>query len=130
MQNQENLDADGKAESVISIQTSEYDSWGNLGDDDIMLQKSAIFVQEAEKVPFVGDKACFTQLSFSLLHCPVLILPHFFPPLPSRVCVIYDSMHVGNGVLLLSLSFFSHKLCYEVVLLFYLLQHVWEVLKT
>ncbi|KAL0547414.1 hypothetical protein IC582_017348 [Cucumis melo] len=62
MQNQENLDTDGKAESIISIQTSEYDSWGNLGDDDIMLQKSAIFVQEAEKVPFVGDKEPLSSL--------------------------------------------------------------------
>ena len=57
MQNQENLDADGKVESVISIQTPDYDSWDTFGDDEIMQQKSAIFVQEAEKVPFVGDKA-------------------------------------------------------------------------
>ena len=58
MQNQENLDADSNVESVISIQTSDYDCWGNLGDDDILQQQSAIFVEEAEKVPFVGDKAC------------------------------------------------------------------------
>ncbi|XP_022932666.1 ubiquitin thioesterase otubain-like isoform X2 [Cucurbita moschata] len=62
MQNQENLDADGKVESVISIQTPDYDSWDTFGDDEIMQQKSAIFVQEAEKVPFVGDKEPLSSL--------------------------------------------------------------------
>ncbi|XP_023527989.1 ubiquitin thioesterase otubain-like [Cucurbita pepo subsp. pepo] len=62
MQNQENLDADSNVESVISIQTSDYDCWGNLGDDDILQQQSAIFVEEAEKVPFVGDKEPLTSL--------------------------------------------------------------------
>ncbi|XP_022972225.1 ubiquitin thioesterase otubain-like isoform X2 [Cucurbita maxima] len=62
MQNQENLDADGKVESVISIQAPDYDSWDTFGDDEIMQQKSAIFVQEAEKVPFVGDKEPLSSL--------------------------------------------------------------------
>lgn len=86
MENQENLDSDGEVESVISIQSPEYESLDNFGDDDIMQQKSSIFVQEAEKVPLVGDKA--SSLTKFLVFCIFLLdVAHFYLLFLSHVCV-------------------------------------------
>ncbi|GFZ06039.1 hypothetical protein Acr_18g0002090 [Actinidia rufa] len=57
MQNQEELLADGELEGITPIQASKADDWANFRDDDIMQQQSAIQAVEAEKIPFVGDKA-------------------------------------------------------------------------
>lgn len=57
MQNQEGNAVDADTVTLTSIQTSEIDEWENFKDDDIMLQQSAIQAEEAEKIPFVGDKA-------------------------------------------------------------------------
>ncbi|CAK9171901.1 unnamed protein product [Ilex paraguariensis] len=57
MQKQEGLLTDAEMESMTSVQASEVDDWANFKDNDIMQQQSAILAEEAEKIPFVGDKA-------------------------------------------------------------------------
>lgn len=42
---------------------SQFEDWANFGDDDIMQQHSAIRSAEADKIPFVGEKA-FSFLFF------------------------------------------------------------------
>lgn len=44
-------------------QVSEENDWSNYRDSDIMQQQSAIQAEEAEKIPFVGDKASFVVVS-------------------------------------------------------------------
>ena len=66
MQNQEELLADGEMEGKTPIQASNDDDWANFRDDDIMQQQSAIQAVEAEKIPFVGDKA-WVKLYMKLL---------------------------------------------------------------
>lgn len=60
MQNQEGLQVqvDGEVESgpAPSVATPEVDEWPSFGDQDIMQQHSAIRAEEAEKIPFLGDK--------------------------------------------------------------------------
>lgn len=57
MDNEEGLQADGESDPKAPIPVSEVDAWENIRDDDIMQQQSAIRAEEAEKVPFIGDKA-------------------------------------------------------------------------
>lgn len=61
MQNQEGLQVqvDGEVESgpAPSVATPEFDEWASFGDQDIMQQESEIRAEEAEKIPFLGDKA-------------------------------------------------------------------------
>ncbi|KAG5532772.1 hypothetical protein RHGRI_027163 [Rhododendron griersonianum] len=57
MQNQDGLLADAEVEGITSIQASNVDDWENFRDDAIMQQQSSIWAEEAEKIPFVGDKA-------------------------------------------------------------------------
>ncbi|RXH71684.1 hypothetical protein DVH24_025185 [Malus domestica] len=52
MQNQDGVQVDGEVESAASVATPEFDEWANFGDQDIMLQHSAIRAEEAEKIPF------------------------------------------------------------------------------
>lgn len=59
MQNNEELLADGKSETL----PSEIDDWANFRDDDIMQQQTAIQAEEAEKIPFVRDKEPLTTLA-------------------------------------------------------------------
>uniref|UniRef100_A0A5B7B370 Putative ubiquitin thioesterase otubain-like n=1 Tax=Davidia involucrata TaxID=16924 RepID=A0A5B7B370_DAVIN len=61
MQNQDGLLADAETES--SIQAPEVDDWANFRDNDIMQQQSAIQAEEAEKIPFVGDKEPLSSLA-------------------------------------------------------------------
>ncbi|CAK9177400.1 unnamed protein product [Ilex paraguariensis] len=53
MHKQEGLLTDAE---MTSVQASEVDDWTNFRDNDIMQQQSAILAEEAEKIPFVGDK--------------------------------------------------------------------------
>lgn len=57
MESQEGLQADAESEHKVSIPASDVYAWENIRDDDIMQQQSAIRAEEAEKVPFIGDKA-------------------------------------------------------------------------
>ena len=57
MESQGALQADAESEPKVSIPVSDVDGWENIRDDDIMQQQSAIRAEEAEKVPFIGDKA-------------------------------------------------------------------------
>lgn len=57
MQNQEGLQADGEVESATSVPATEFGEWSNFADNDIMHQQSAIQAEEAEKIPYVADKA-------------------------------------------------------------------------
>lgn len=57
MQNQDGVQVDGEVESATSVPIPEFDEWANFGDQDIMQQHSAIRAEEAEKIPFLGDKA-------------------------------------------------------------------------
>ncbi|KAF7133059.1 hypothetical protein RHSIM_Rhsim09G0128100 [Rhododendron simsii] len=57
MQNQDGLLADAEVEGISSTQASNVDDWENFRDDAIMQQQSSIWAEEAEKIPFVGDKA-------------------------------------------------------------------------
>ncbi|XWS39408.1 hypothetical protein CRYUN_Cryun18bG0052200 [Craigia yunnanensis] len=63
MQNQEGVIADGEKESAVSIPISEFEDWANFADDDIMQQQSSIHVEEAKKIPFVGDKEPLSMLA-------------------------------------------------------------------
>lgn len=62
MQNHEDL-SDGKTESMTSNPASEIDDWANFRDDDIMQQQTAIRAEEAEKIPFIGDKEPLATLA-------------------------------------------------------------------
>lgn len=71
MQNREVPVADDEVESAASVLASEF-GWSSFVDDDIMQQQSAIRKEEAEKIPFVGDKArvFYDSLLFIIwLHC-------------------------------------------------------------
>ncbi|KAF8390744.1 hypothetical protein HHK36_025271 [Tetracentron sinense] len=57
MQSKEELVADGEMECVSSNPALAVDDWANFRDNDIMQQQTAIQAEEAEKMPFVGDKA-------------------------------------------------------------------------
>lgn len=57
MQNPEEQGLDAEKENLSTCQASQPDDWANYRDDDIMQQQSAIQAEEAEKIPFVGDKA-------------------------------------------------------------------------
>lgn len=57
MQNKDGPRADGELEAATSNPTPDFDDWAKFGDDDIMQQQTAIRAEEAEKTPFVGDKA-------------------------------------------------------------------------
>lgn len=57
MQNQEGLQADGEVDSATSAPSTQFDDWANCADNDIMQQQSSIQAEEAEKTPFVADKA-------------------------------------------------------------------------
>lgn len=57
MQNKDGPLADGESEAATSNPTPDFDDWAKFGDDDIMQQQTAIRAEEAEKTPFVGDKA-------------------------------------------------------------------------
>lgn len=57
MENEGGLQADGELEAKAAIPVPEVYAWENVRDDDIMQQQSAIRAVEAEKVPFIGDKA-------------------------------------------------------------------------
>ncbi|XAR65841.1 Ubiquitinyl hydrolase 1 [Bertholletia excelsa] len=63
MQNPEGLQADADMESTTPDQVSGVDDWANFRDDDIMQQQSAIRAEEAEKIPFVGDKEPLSLLA-------------------------------------------------------------------
>lgn len=63
MQNQEGHAVDADTVTLTSIQTSDIDDWENFKDDDIMQQQSAIQAEEAEKIPFVGDKEPLSSLA-------------------------------------------------------------------
>ncbi|XP_031099208.1 OVARIAN TUMOR DOMAIN-containing deubiquitinating enzyme 1 [Ipomoea triloba] len=56
MQGQEGPTTDAEIEISASAQASEVDDWTKYGDNDIMQQHSVIRAEEAEKLPFVGDK--------------------------------------------------------------------------
>lgn len=64
MQNREGLQADGDRESIIPVPKSEYDDWLTFPDDDVTQQQSTFGREEAEKIPFVGDKARTSSLSY------------------------------------------------------------------
>ncbi len=59
----QNKEGSGDSEAATSIPTSILDDWENFGDDDIMHQQTAIRAEEAEKTPFVGDKARATIIT-------------------------------------------------------------------
>ncbi|KAM6562715.1 hypothetical protein CsatB_022713 [Cannabis sativa] len=61
MQNQEGLPADGEVESSFS--NSDFGEWDTFPDDDIMNQKSLIQSDEADKIPFVGNKEPLSSLA-------------------------------------------------------------------
>ncbi|XP_027153135.1 ubiquitin thioesterase otubain-like [Coffea eugenioides] len=63
MQNLKAHDGDAETEKVSSTQASEIDDWANFKDDDIMQQQFAIQAEEAEKIPFVGDKEPLSSLA-------------------------------------------------------------------
>ncbi|KAL6186247.1 hypothetical protein ACLB2K_042368 [Fragaria x ananassa] len=67
MQNQEGLQVqvDGEVESgpAPSVATPEVDEWPSFGDQDIMQQHSAIRAEEAEKIPFLGNKEPLSSLA-------------------------------------------------------------------
>ncbi|KAL3500955.1 hypothetical protein ACH5RR_035404 [Cinchona calisaya] len=63
MQNQEEHVEESETEKMTSTQPSEVDDWANFRDDDIMQQQSAIQAEEAEKIPFVGDKEPLSSLA-------------------------------------------------------------------
>lgn len=63
MQNQDGLLTDAETEGITSIQASNVDDWENFRDDAIMQQHSAIWAEEAEKIPFVGDKEPLSSLA-------------------------------------------------------------------
>ncbi|XP_068332095.1 OVARIAN TUMOR DOMAIN-containing deubiquitinating enzyme 1-like [Pyrus communis] len=60
MQNPDGVQVDGEVESAASVATPEFDEWG---DQDIMQQHSAIRAEEAEKIPFLGDKEPLSSLA-------------------------------------------------------------------
>ncbi|XP_021900255.1 ubiquitin thioesterase otubain-like isoform X1 [Carica papaya] len=62
MQNREVPVADDEVESAASVLASEF-GWSSFVDDDIMQQQSAIRKEEAEKIPFVGDKEPLSSLA-------------------------------------------------------------------
>ncbi|CAH9083506.1 unnamed protein product [Cuscuta europaea] len=62
MQGQEGHATDDEIGSLTSIKTSEVDDWTKFGDNDIMQQHSVIRAEEAEKLPFVGDKEPLASL--------------------------------------------------------------------
>ncbi|CAN6551047.1 unnamed protein product [Malus baccata var. baccata] len=63
MQNHDGVQVDGEVESAASVATPEFDEWANFGDQDIMQQHSAIRAEEAEKIPFLGDKEPLSSLA-------------------------------------------------------------------
>ncbi|XP_071926379.1 OVARIAN TUMOR DOMAIN-containing deubiquitinating enzyme 1-like isoform X2 [Coffea arabica] len=63
MQNLKAHDGDAETEKVSSTQASDIDDWANFKDDDIMQQQFAIQAEEAEKIPFVGDKEPLSSLA-------------------------------------------------------------------
>ncbi|KAM1191367.1 hypothetical protein PS2_011665 [Malus domestica] len=67
MQNHDGVQVDGEVESAASVATPDFDEWANFGDQDIMQQHSAIRAEEAEKIPFLGDKAILKSLDFEPL---------------------------------------------------------------
>lgn len=54
---------DAQKEKSPTNQISEDNDWENYRDSDIMQQHSAIQAQEAEKIPFVGDKESLSSLA-------------------------------------------------------------------
>lgn len=54
---------DAQKEKSSTNQISEDNDWENYRDSDIMQQHSAIQAQEAEKIPFVGDKESLSSLA-------------------------------------------------------------------
>ncbi|XP_042498657.1 OVARIAN TUMOR DOMAIN-containing deubiquitinating enzyme 1-like [Macadamia integrifolia] len=63
MQPQEDLVLDADMDCVTSNPAKSADDWANFRDDDIMHQQNAIFAEEAEKIPFVGDKEPLSTLA-------------------------------------------------------------------
>ncbi|KAL6977671.1 ubiquitin-specific protease otu1 [Sarracenia purpurea var. burkii] len=63
MKNQEGILTDAEMKGITPIQASIVDDWENFRDDDIMQQQSAIRAEEAEKIPFVGDKEPLSSLA-------------------------------------------------------------------
>ncbi|XP_010250521.1 PREDICTED: ubiquitin thioesterase otubain-like isoform X2 [Nelumbo nucifera] len=63
MQPQEELVADKELDSATSDPLLSIDDWENFRDDDIMQQQTAIRAEEAEKMPFVGDKEPLSALA-------------------------------------------------------------------
>ncbi|KAL3507954.1 hypothetical protein ACH5RR_033336 [Cinchona calisaya] len=63
MQNLEGHIWDAETEKMNSMQPSEVDDWANFRDDHIMQQQSTIQAEEAEKIPFVGDKEPLSSLA-------------------------------------------------------------------
>ncbi|XP_062110854.1 OVARIAN TUMOR DOMAIN-containing deubiquitinating enzyme 1 [Humulus lupulus] len=61
MHNQEGLPADGEVESSFS--NSDFGEWDAFPDEDIMNQKSLIQSDEADKIPFVGNKEPLSSLA-------------------------------------------------------------------
>ncbi|KAL5552596.1 hypothetical protein UlMin_039997 [Ulmus minor] len=63
MENQDELQDNGKKESVTPTQTLDINDWANFADEDIMQQQSAIHSEESVKSPFVGDKEPLSSLA-------------------------------------------------------------------
>lgn len=57
MQNHDGLQSDGEVEPATSAPATQCDDWANFADNDIWQQQSSIQAEEAEKIPFVADKA-------------------------------------------------------------------------
>ncbi|XP_042501899.1 OVARIAN TUMOR DOMAIN-containing deubiquitinating enzyme 1-like isoform X1 [Macadamia integrifolia] len=63
MQPQEDLVVDAEMDCVTSNPAYSADDWANFRDDDIMQQQTAIHAEEAEKIPFIGDKEPLSTLA-------------------------------------------------------------------
>lgn len=58
MHNGSESQEDGQKDSdSVAFPASELEEWANFGDDDIMQQQSILQSEEAQKIPYVGDKA-------------------------------------------------------------------------
>lgn len=109
MQNQEGKFGDGEMESTVA---SEFEDWANYGDDDIMQQQSAIRAAEAEKIPFVGDKAIINKLfSFLLLLFGCICFTFFFRLVWTisygfflKICYLFDLLPLFFFPVLLSFA--------------------------
>ncbi|GMH15077.1 hypothetical protein Nepgr_016918 [Nepenthes gracilis] len=49
--------------TTTSVPKSDADNWENFRDEDTMQQQSAILAEEAEKIPFIGDKEPISALA-------------------------------------------------------------------